>query len=206
VFYKDVYAGAEAIRAISQSGLFPSNVRLLDPEEARVNGFGDGQRAVMVLAFESADHPLEAWMARALGIARGLGGEYDEDAAKNADAHKEGAAGAWRNAFIRMPYNREIVTRAAILNDTSRGHRRGCGLIPELINHDAGAKRAIWLRAVPSCATRSDDGERAIAGSPRCWTRSDGAYVTSTASRAIRRSVCNAKLRAFEASSAEWTT
>lgn len=118
VFYKDVYAGAEAIRAISQSGLFPSNVRLLDPEEARMNGFGDGRRAVMVLAFESADHPLEAWMARALEIARGLGGEYDEAAAKNPDAHKEGAAGAWRNAFIRMPYNREIVTRAAILNDT----------------------------------------------------------------------------------------
>ncbi|HEY2177211.1 MAG TPA: FAD-binding oxidoreductase, partial [Caulobacteraceae bacterium] len=43
-----------AVRALSQSALFPSNRRLLDPAEARNNGVGDGTSAVLVLGFESA--------------------------------------------------------------------------------------------------------------------------------------------------------
>ena len=35
-----------------------------------------------------------------------------------ADAHREGAAGAWRNAFIRMPYARERTIERGIINDT----------------------------------------------------------------------------------------
>ena len=31
---------------------------------------------------------------------------------------REGAAGAWRNAFIRMPYARERTIERAIINDT----------------------------------------------------------------------------------------
>ena len=30
----------------------------------------------------------------------------------------EGAAGIWRNAFIRMPYAREFLTPAGLINDT----------------------------------------------------------------------------------------
>ena len=116
--FKDVYAGAEAVRAISQAGLFPANVRLLDAAETQTNGFGDGKNAVLVLAFESADHPVDAWMARALEICRELGGQYDEDAAKDPDSHLSGAAGAWRTAFIRMPYNREHLTTVGAINDT----------------------------------------------------------------------------------------
>ena len=118
VYFDDVYAGAEAIRAISQSGLNPSNVRLLDPVEAHSNGFGDGRRAVMVLAFESADHPLDAWMARALELARDHGGDYDAEEAARPDSHLEGTAGAWRTAFIRMPYFREFLVPRAVLMDT----------------------------------------------------------------------------------------
>ena len=39
---------------------------LIDADEAGVNGVNDGSCALLVLAFESADHPVEAWMARAL--------------------------------------------------------------------------------------------------------------------------------------------
>jgi len=34
------------------------------------------------------------------------------------DGHREGAAGMWRNAFIRMPYARECLVRRAIIADT----------------------------------------------------------------------------------------
>ena len=37
---------------------------------------------------------------------------------KAGDAHLEGAAGIWRNAFIRMPYAREFLTPAGLINDT----------------------------------------------------------------------------------------
>jgi alkyldihydroxyacetonephosphate synthase len=72
----------------------------------------------MVLAFESADHPLEAWMARALEICAEGGGVFDQAAANAPDAHLRGGAGAWREAFIRMPYNREFLSAIAVINDT----------------------------------------------------------------------------------------
>ena len=36
----------------------------------------------------------------------------------NPDAHLQGAVGAWRTAFIRMPYNREQLTPRGIISDT----------------------------------------------------------------------------------------
>ncbi len=70
----------------------------------------------MVLAFESADHPLDAWIARALECCADHGGTPEHK--DKADAHREGAAGLWRNAFIRMPYAREPLVRRAIISDT----------------------------------------------------------------------------------------
>ena len=72
--------------------------------------------AIMVLAFESADHPLDAWMARALECCADHGGV--PEVAGRTDAHREGAAGQWRNAFIRMPYGREKMTPRGIISDT----------------------------------------------------------------------------------------
>src|SRR6266576_754745 len=66
VTFADFAAGAQAVRAIAQAGLYPANCRILDPQEAQNTGAGDGTAAILVLAFESADHPLDAWMARAL--------------------------------------------------------------------------------------------------------------------------------------------
>ncbi len=65
-------AGAAAVRALAQSGLEPANCRLLDPGEAGLTGAGDGETAVLVLGFESADHPLDAWLARGLELCRDL--------------------------------------------------------------------------------------------------------------------------------------
>jgi alkyldihydroxyacetonephosphate synthase len=103
------------VRALSQAGLYPSNCRILDPREAYNTGAGDGASAIMVLAFESADHPLEAWMQRALQCCADHGGALE---GQGGDAHLEGAAGLWRNAFIRMPYAREFLTPAGYIVDT----------------------------------------------------------------------------------------
>jgi len=118
-----------AVRTISQSGLFPSNCRLLDPVEAMVNGVGDGTTAVLVLAFESADHPLDAWLARALEIVADCQGSWDAEAVNRSLVesraepsaqveHRRGAAGAWRQQFLRAPYYRNFLTPIGIMADT----------------------------------------------------------------------------------------
>ena len=116
--FPDFTAAAEAVRQLTQSGLYPANVRLLDNTEAEMNGAGDGSHAVVVLAFESADHPVEPWMARGLEICRDCGGRYDAEAAKDPEGHTSGAAGVWRNAFIKMPHFRDSLISAAVISDT----------------------------------------------------------------------------------------
>ncbi|HVH19600.1 MAG TPA: FAD-binding oxidoreductase [Myxococcota bacterium] len=113
--------GARAVRALAQSGLFPTNCRLLDPNEALNSGAAAGDAAVLVLGFESADHPLDAWMARAAECCRDAGGEVPRDAVRtrtDEGASREGAAGAWRSAFINLPYSLNVFARAAIIGDT----------------------------------------------------------------------------------------
>jgi alkyldihydroxyacetonephosphate synthase len=116
VRFTDFYAAARAVRVIAQAGLYPANCRILDPEEAHNTGAGDGTAAILVLAFESADHALGPWLARALECCADHGGVPENP--EITDAHREGAAGAWRNAFIRMPYARERLIRRAIITDT----------------------------------------------------------------------------------------
>jgi alkyldihydroxyacetonephosphate synthase len=118
VRFKDIYAAAEAVRAIAQAHLYPANCRVLDAGEAWVNGAGDGSHAVLVLGFESADHPMEASMQRALEICADHGGAFDKGALGKEDAHRGGAAGQWRDSFLRMPYNREALVPRGIIVET----------------------------------------------------------------------------------------
>jgi alkyldihydroxyacetonephosphate synthase len=112
VTFPSFAAGAEAVRALSQSGLYPSNCRLLDPAEAALTGAStDG--ALLVLGFESADHPLEPWMKRALELCEDHGGSGEAKSSQEGDA-----AGAWRQAFLRAPYLRDVFVAAGILADT----------------------------------------------------------------------------------------
>jgi alkyldihydroxyacetonephosphate synthase len=116
VRFKDLFTAARALRVIAQAGLYPANCRILDAAEANNTGAGDGSAAIMVLAFESADHPVDAAMQRALECCGDHGGTAEP--AQRADAHREGAAGLWRNAFIRMPYGRERMVPRGIISDT----------------------------------------------------------------------------------------
>ncbi|MBI5106854.1 MAG: FAD-binding oxidoreductase, partial [Solirubrobacterales bacterium] len=103
--------GAEAVRALAQSGLHPSNCRLVDEREAALTGAGDGTRALLVLGFESTDHDVGALLERGLAICREHGGEPDppRDAA---------GVATWREAFLRMPYLRDTLMCCGVLSDT----------------------------------------------------------------------------------------
>lgn len=119
VKFSSFQAGTRALRALTQSGLFPANCRLLDPMEAMLNGAGSGDSAVLLLGFESNDHELDAWIGRAAELCRDAGGEVPSSALRtrtDEGASTEGEAGAWREAFLRAPYLRdELVARGVFV-------------------------------------------------------------------------------------------
>jgi alkyldihydroxyacetonephosphate synthase len=113
--------GVAATRALSQSGLYPTNCRLLDPGEAAISGASQEGKTVLVVAFESVDHELDAWMARALEIVRDCDGRVPEGAGRtrtDAGASREGAAGAWRSAFLSAPYLRDALVGMGLITET----------------------------------------------------------------------------------------
>jgi alkyldihydroxyacetonephosphate synthase len=113
--------GARAVRTISQAGLHPANCRLLDAREAETSGAAAGDACVLIVGFESADHPLDAWMARALEIARDAGGLVAEGEGRTRTgegAPRGGAAGAWRSAFLNMPYLRDVLAGMGVISET----------------------------------------------------------------------------------------
>lgn len=112
--------GAEAARLLSQSGLYPTNCRLIDATEAMLNGVGDGEHALLVLGFESADHPVDAWMARAVELVRDAGGLLPDSAIKvsQGDGGRDGAASGWKDSFLRAPYLRDIFLLLGVLAET----------------------------------------------------------------------------------------
>lgn len=113
--------GAQACRMLSQSGLYPANCRLIDATEAMLNGVGDGSFALLVLGFESADHPLDAWMARAVELCRDAGGQVPDKAIKlsgGLDEARDSAASGWRDSFLRAPYLRDILILLGVIAET----------------------------------------------------------------------------------------
>jgi alkyldihydroxyacetonephosphate synthase len=108
-------AGAEAARALAQSDLHPSNCRLLDEREAALNGVTSDGSAVLLLAFESDDHPLDAWLLRALALVREHGGRVDEE---RAGASSEDGREGWRRAFLEAPYLQSVLLSLGVVADT----------------------------------------------------------------------------------------
>jgi alkyldihydroxyacetonephosphate synthase len=138
VLFKEMSAGAECVRALGQSGLAPANCRLIDAREAAATMAGDGSHALLVLGFESTDHPVEEAMARALAICAEHGGrvpgaharagasaaeagEGDGGAADAREGRRDGAqdaVGSWREAFLGAPYMRDVLVAMGVLAET----------------------------------------------------------------------------------------
>jgi alkyldihydroxyacetonephosphate synthase len=74
---------------------------------------GDGAHAVLVLGFESADHPVAHSMERALAICAEHGGEAEESRSGGS-----GAVGSWREAFLGAPYVRDSFVAMGVLSET----------------------------------------------------------------------------------------
>lgn len=119
VSFPSFLKGAEAARRLAQSGLYPSNCRLLDPIEAMINGAGAGDRAILLVAFESADHPLDAWLGRALEVCQEEGGEVSGSEIRSSTGEgerREAKADAFRASFLKAPYLRdELVAMGTVV-------------------------------------------------------------------------------------------
>jgi alkyldihydroxyacetonephosphate synthase len=138
VEFDDFLAAARAVREISQSGLYPSNCRLLDALEAGTTGAGSGDKSLLVLGFESAHHPVDEPMRLALDIARSHGGTpgpvrttrvhtADADAGATAGPSlslpaeagaEQSAVDSWRSAFLLAPYLRDTFVACGVLSET----------------------------------------------------------------------------------------
>lgn len=128
--------GVAATRALSQSGLFPSNCRLLDENEVLLHDVPAGGKAVLLLAFESADHPVEPWMERALSIATDLGGNCDDEPKYSMDINSSRPppvparqdrpntgrvsddANSWKRSLFDAPYLQSALVSLGVVCDT----------------------------------------------------------------------------------------
>jgi alkyldihydroxyacetonephosphate synthase len=112
VRFETFAAGAQAVQALAQSGLYPTNCRLIDADEARVTGAGDGNDALLVLGFESATQDVERSMGPALDICSDHGGRWERRGASG------DPVGNWRDAFLGAPYLRDTLIAIGVLSET----------------------------------------------------------------------------------------
>jgi len=106
--------GVGAVHALSQSGLYPANCRLIDSGEARLTGAGDGSHALLVLGFESAALDVAPRLDEALAYCADHGGVWDTPRAGDA----QDAVGTWRDAFLRVPYLRDTFVAMGVISET----------------------------------------------------------------------------------------
>jgi alkyldihydroxyacetonephosphate synthase len=112
-------AGAQAVRALAQSGLNPANCRLLDEAESELTHASEDARATLVLGFESPELPVDGPMGLALELARDHGGEPTSSPEQRAPSDEQrDAVGAWRHAFLAAPYLRDTFVAIGVLSET----------------------------------------------------------------------------------------
>jgi alkyldihydroxyacetonephosphate synthase len=118
VRFAEFAAGVEAVRALSQSGLYPTNCRLLDAREAVLTDAGDGSHALLVLGFESSEHEVVRAMTTALECCADYGGTWIEPTRRGARDASADAVRSWREAFLRAPYLRDVFIAIGVLSET----------------------------------------------------------------------------------------
>lgn len=115
--FKTFEQALQAARAIVQAGLYPAQLRVLDPFEHMTSSLLAGRVAsgsLMVLGFESSVMPSDAVQAAALDLAQQHGGTRQAEQGEQQD---EGV-GDWRQAFLRQPYIRDALLDYGIISDT----------------------------------------------------------------------------------------
>lgn len=149
-----------AARALAQSGLHPSNCRVLDRREAALNAVTQDGASVLIVAFESADHPLEPWLTRAVELAHDHGGvlkgglRYRTAGETTSDGEGRDSAEAWRAAFIDAPYLQSILVSLGVLVDTFETAVPWSGfdaLHAALVDNVRGAMKRVAGRGTLTC-------------------------------------------------------
>ncbi len=107
VLFDDFADAIAATRAVAQSGLYPSNCRLLDAGEAQLSGTANGTN-VLLLGFESTT-PVDDLLKQAVDLATAHGGRTHD---------RTNAAQSWRSSFLRMPYIRDALARMSAIAET----------------------------------------------------------------------------------------
>jgi alkyldihydroxyacetonephosphate synthase len=132
VHFDEFDAGVEATREVVQARLTPANCRLLDRNEAMLNEIAF--EPVLLLGFESFDHPTEDDLERALAICAEHGGtlpdepthsrpdderETDTSSESSGDGDRgESEEGEWRRSFFEAPYRYNTLVSIGVMVDT----------------------------------------------------------------------------------------
>jgi len=183
VEFDDFLAAARAVREISQSGLHPSNCRLLDALEAGTTGAGNGKSHLLLLAFESPHHPMDVPMDIALEIAAEHGGtptsgptgRYVKPSStyRPVDGDGGGAVESWRSAFLLAPYLRDTFVACGVLSETFETAIAW----DRFERFHAGAMEAVRAKVAEVC-----DGPAEGPGAPRVSCRFTHVYPDGPAS------------------------
>jgi alkyldihydroxyacetonephosphate synthase len=104
VTFADFTEAVLATKAVAQSGLRPSNCRLLDPLEAMLLAGATDGRARLRLGFESTAAPVDGALSGTLEICKDLGG---------VPAEHSGHRG-----FMKQPYTRDALVRLGLIIET----------------------------------------------------------------------------------------
>jgi len=121
VRFVDEKLAIEATKKISQSGLYPSNSRLISALESFSMGIGNGTDTILLLGFESHDHDQEPKLRRALDICReykGIWNNADVSIRKGKEAEAPEGSELWKKNFLRAPYIRNTLVRCGIIIET----------------------------------------------------------------------------------------
>lgn len=125
VRFDDYWDGVEATREIVQARLYPANCRLLDSNEAMLNELAFDGSHLLLVGFESTDHPVEDDLRKALDIAETHGGRcpdgptIEDRTSESADGDRvDSTEGSWRDSFFEAPYQFNALVSIGVLVDT----------------------------------------------------------------------------------------
>ena len=114
LLFKKYEDAVNATRKIAQSGLFPSNCRLVDPLESFSMGLGDGNSSVLLLGFESASCPVNDKLNQAISLCD----EFNPKQIQDKDQQTSEDANSWKQSFLQAPYLRDELLQMHILAET----------------------------------------------------------------------------------------
>lgn len=120
VFFTDFDSACAVARQIAQLGLWPTNLRLLDANEAALNQVADGSQQVLLLAFED-DVATAERLELALNIALQAGGTCPAGPRHRTQAPGSTSSDAsviWKNAFFDGPYLQSLLLSFGLVADT----------------------------------------------------------------------------------------